>query len=79
MKMKCEICKEREGKTIFIHTLTNPSKPHFLWKPQSIFVCYECEINLLTQFYGLKNYEVEDAIKFLKEDWKEWTEDETEI
>ena len=57
--MKCEICKEREGKITFIHTLSNL---------QTFLVCEECDINLLTQFYGLENNEVEKFLEdFLKE------------
>ena len=58
--MECEICKEREGKITFIHILSNPI--------QTFLVCEECDINLLTQFYGLENNEAE---KFLKEFLKE--------
>jgi len=48
--MKCEICKEREAETLFIHTLSKPI--------QDFLLCEECVINFLTQFYDVENDEI---------------------
>jgi len=49
-KVNCEICKERKAETLFIHTLSKPI--------QSFYVCEECVINFLAQFYGVENDEI---------------------
>jgi len=52
---KCEICKEREAKILFIHT----NAP----KTQTFNLCEECKINFLTQLYDLENKEVEKYLR----------------
>jgi len=54
MKDKCDICKERKFKIIFFHTLEYPIVVYR--------VCFECEVNLMIQYYGLLNKEVEEFI-----------------
>ena len=49
-KVKCEICKERKAKTLFIHTLSNPI--------QDFLLCEECVLNFLAQFYNVENNEL---------------------
>ena len=56
---KCEICRERKAKIIFIHT----KSPNI----RTLYVCEECDINLLTQYYNMKNEEVEKYLREVRE------------